>query len=192
MNWIRRNYVATIIIWLFLTVVSVVTLPDISALIRQKGQVTLPVTSESFQAYKLNKQMQTGKNSSSVVIVYHNKSKLNQEDQRKINDRVKQLARQKKNYQVTKITSTLNGKEVAKQVISRNRQTELVNVDVEKTANFDQQAQQIKRLLKVEGLQTYVTSDTLLADEFSNTNKDNGNNRSLLYSLFSRIRKFIC
>lgn len=144
MNWIRRNYVATIIIWLFLTVVSVVTLPDISALIRQKGQVTLPVTSESFQAYKLNKQMQTGKNSSSVVIVYHNKSKLNQEDQRKINDRVKQLARQKKNYQVTKITSTLNGKEVAKQVISRNRQTELVNVDVEKTANFDHQAQQIK------------------------------------------------
>lgn len=128
MNWIRRNYVATIIIWLFLTVVSVVTLPDISALIRQKGQVTLPVTSESFQAYKLNKQMQTGKNSSSVVIVYHNKSKLNQEDQRKINDRVKQLARQKKNYQVTKITSTLNGKEVAKQVISRNRQTELVLV----------------------------------------------------------------
>ena len=121
MNWIRRNYVATIIIWLFLTVVSVVTLPDISALIRQKGQVTLPVTSESFQAYKLNKQMQTGKNSSSVVIVYHNKSKLNQEDQRKINERVKQLARQKKNYQVTKITSTLNGKEVAKQVISRKR-----------------------------------------------------------------------
>lgn len=36
MNWIRRNYVATIIIWLFLTIVSVVTLPDISALIRQK------------------------------------------------------------------------------------------------------------------------------------------------------------
>src|SRR5699024_6738245 len=170
MNWIRRNYVATIIIWLFLTVVSVVTLPDISALIRQKGQVTLPVTSESFQAYKLNKQMQTGKNSSSVVIVYHNKSKLNQEDQRKINDRVKQLARQKKNYQVTKITSTLNGKEVAKQVISRNRQTELVNVDVEKTANFDQQAQQIKRLLKVEGLQTYVNSETLFVDEISNTN----------------------
>lgn len=121
MNWIRRNYVATIIIWLFLTVVSVVTLPDISALIRQKGQVTLPVTSERFQAYKLNKQMQTGKNSSSVVIVYHKKSKLNQEDQRKINNRVKQLARQKKNYQVTKITSTLNGKEVAKQVISRKR-----------------------------------------------------------------------
>lgn len=160
MNWIRRNYVATIIIWLFLTVVSVVTLPEISALIRQKGQVTLPATSESFQAYKLNKQMQTGENSSSVVIVYHKESKLNQEDQRKINDRV------------TKITSALNGKEVAKQVISRNQQTELVNVDVEKTANFDHQAQRIKQLLKVERLQTYVTSDTLLADEFSNTTEE--------------------
>lgn len=172
MNWVRRNYVATIIIWLFLTIVSVVTLPDISALIRQKGQVTLPATSESFQAYKLNKQMQIGENSSSVVIVYHKESKLNQEDQRKINERVKQLARQKKNYQVNKITSALNGKEVAKQVISRNQQTELVNVDVEKTANFDHQAQRIKRLLKVEGLQTYVTSDTLLADEFSNTTEE--------------------
>ena len=52
MNWIRRNYVATIIIWLFLTVVSVVTLPDISALIRQKGQVTLPVTSVYFASKK--------------------------------------------------------------------------------------------------------------------------------------------
>ena len=48
----------------------------------------------------------------------------------------------------------------------------MVNVDVEKTANFDHQAQQIKRLLKVEGLQTYVTSDTLLADEFSNTTEE--------------------
>lgn len=55
--------------------------------------MTLPATSESFQAYKLNKQMQTGENSSSVVIVYHKESKLNQEDQRKINERVKQLAR---------------------------------------------------------------------------------------------------
>lgn len=172
MNWIRRNYVATIIIWLFLTVISVVMLPDISALIRQKGQVTLPSTSESFQAHKLNKEMQTGKNSSSVVIVYHKESKINQKDQRKINDRVKQLARQKNNYQVTKITSALNGKDVAKQVISRNQQTELVNVDVEKTANFDHQAQRIKRLLKVEGLQTYVTSDALLADEFSNTTEE--------------------
>ena len=172
MNWIRRNYVATIIIWLFLTVISVVMLPDISALIRQKGQVTLPSTSESFQAHKLNKEMQTGKNSSSVVIVYHKESKINQKDQRKINDRVKQLVRQKNNYQVTKITSALNGKDVAKQVISRNQQTELVNVDVEKTANFDHQAQRIKRLLKVEGLQTYVTSDALLADEFSNTTEE--------------------
>ncbi len=81
MNWIRRNYVATIIIWLFLTVISVVMLPDISALIRQTGQVTLPSTSESFQAHKLNKEMQTGKNSSSVVIVYHKESKINQKDQ---------------------------------------------------------------------------------------------------------------
>lgn len=48
----------------------------------------------------------------------------------------------------------------------------MVNVDVEKTANFDHQAQRIKRLLKVEGLQTYVTSDTLLADEFSNTTEE--------------------
>lgn len=172
MNWIRRNYVATIIIWLFLTVISVVMLPDISALIQQKGQVTLPSTSESFQAYKLNKEMQTGKNSSSIVIVYHKESKINQKDQRKINERIKQLARQKSNYQVKKITSALNGKDVAKQVISRNQQTELVNVDVEKTANFDHQAQRIKRLLKVEGLQTYVTSDALLADEFSNTTEE--------------------
>ena len=49
-------------------------LHDISALIRQKGQVTLPSTSESFQAYKLNKEIQTVKNSSSVVIVYHKES----------------------------------------------------------------------------------------------------------------------
>lgn len=48
----------------------------------------------------------------------------------------------------------------------------MVNVDVEKTANFDHQAQRIKRLLKVEGLQTYVTSDALLADEFSNTTEE--------------------
>ena len=29
MNWIRRNYVATIIIWLFLTIVSVVVNTDL-------------------------------------------------------------------------------------------------------------------------------------------------------------------
>lgn len=172
MNWIRRNHVTTVVIWLVLAIMAIVMLPNISALIRQKGQVTLPSTSESFRAYKLDKEMQTEKNTSSIVIVYHKDGKLDQNDQRKINHQVNKLARQRKSYQVTKITSVLDGKEVAKQVISTNMQTELVNVAVKNTANFDHQAWRIKRLLKVDGLQTYVTSDRLLTDEFSNMTEE--------------------
>lgn len=169
MKWLKKNYIAAIVVWIVLAIIAVVVLPDTSALIRQKGQINLPRTSESTHANKLEKRMSTDKNTSSIVIVYHKNSKLNGNDQRRINQSIKLLNDNRDDYFVTGITSARDGKEVAKQVISKNKKTELVNIDIKNTADFDHQAQRIKRLLKVDGLQTYVTSDDLLTDEFSNT-----------------------
>lgn len=169
MKWLKKNYIAAIVVWIVLAIIAVVVLPDTSALIRQKGQINLPRTSESAHANKLEKRMSTDKNTSSIVIVYHKNSKLNGNDQRRINQSIKLLNDNRDDYFVTGITSARDGKEVAKQVISKNKKTELVNIDIKNTADFDHQAQRIKRLLKVDGLQTYVTSDDLLTDEFSNT-----------------------
>lgn len=168
MKWLRKNHIAAIIVWLVLAVVAVVVLPDTSALIRQKGQINLPA-SESTRANNLEKEMSTEKNTSSIVVVYHKDGKLNQSDQQRINQRVKFLDQHRDKYSVTEITSARDSKEVASQVISKNKQTELVNISVKDSADFDQLAQRIKRLLKVNGLQTYITSDNLLTDEFSNT-----------------------
>lgn len=141
MKWLKKNYIAAIVVWIVLAIIAVVVLPDTSALIRQKGQINLPRTSESAHANKLEKRMSTDKNTSSIVIVYHKNSKLNGNDQRRINQSIKLLNDNRDDYFVTGITSARDGKEVAKQVISKNKKTELVNIDIKNTADFDHQAQ---------------------------------------------------
>ncbi|GGI62682.1 MMPL family transporter [Limosilactobacillus caviae] len=169
MGWLKKNHIAAIIVWLVLAVVAVVTLPNISTLVRQQGHVILPASSESTRANRLAREMSTEKNTNSIVVVYHKDGKLNADDQQQINRKVKVLDEHRNRYNVTRITSARDGQEVANQLISKNRQTELVTVNIKDTAEFDHQAQRVKRQLKVKGLQTYVTSDDLLSDEFSNT-----------------------
>lgn len=169
MKLLRKNHIAAIIIWVILAVVAVIALPDTSELIRKQGQINLPKTSESSRANRLEKKMSTEQNTSSIVIVYHKSGKLTKDDQKKINQKVEYLDHHRHRYSVTGITSARDSKEVASQVISKNKRTELVNIDIKNTADFDQLSQRIRRLLKVNGLQTYVTSDDLLTDEFSNT-----------------------
>lgn len=168
MNWLRKKHGAALIVWLVLTIVAVVCLPNTSRLVREKGQINLPASSESARANRLAQKIGDKKGTDSVAIVYHKSSKITKADQKQINKKVSKLEKHKARYHVTTVTSAKDGGAVAKQVISKNGRTELVNIALKKGAGFDQRAQQVKNQLAVSGIKTYVTSDQLLDDEFSN------------------------
>ena len=54
---LKNTRIISLIIWLIIAVVSVVSMPNLADLVREKGQITLPEDAQSLEAQQLLKEM---------------------------------------------------------------------------------------------------------------------------------------
>ena len=135
MQKLKNMRIASLVIWLIIAVASMMTMPDFTQLVREKGQVTLPKDTGSQIAQEMLKKMnENGGDSYQIIAVYSNKDgkSLTNEQQKEIHSALSELKANAKQFGITDIVSHLDNKETENQLVSKDNTTILTQISVDK------------------------------------------------------------
>lgn len=168
MRKINNKYAAALIGWIIVVLIAVFAMPNVSQLVRNKGNITLPSYTESQQASKIEKKANGNKSVRTYTVVFDNKSsgKLTKSQSDKINTKLNELSN-KKLLKITNVMGPSDNTETKKQLIAKDKATQLAQVTVKKNNSVGQQVKELQKQLQVSGIKTYVTGSDALNDEFS-------------------------
>ncbi|WP_439425617.1 MMPL family transporter [Oenococcus alcoholitolerans] len=171
---LKRTRFLIIIFWLVLSAAAIFFLPNVPKLVQNKGQITVPKSAYVEKGHRLQKRLNPKEAAShDIIAVYHNNSKLTNEQIADIKQVVRRLSNDRNKYHVSAITSLNDGKSVQKQLTSKDKTTMLVQISLKSNQNqIGQRSQTIKKQLKVNGLSLKMTGSDLVTHDFASATQD--------------------
>ncbi|WP_461223798.1 MMPL family transporter [Lacticaseibacillus suihuaensis] len=167
MKKFREQQWPALIAWLLVVVVAVVTLPNVSALVRQNGAVRLPASVQSSVADRIAKKANGNKNVRTYTAVFSNGNrKLTAAQSERIDAALTALHSQK-HLAVQAVLAPNANAQTKKQLIAADRTTQLAQITVKKAGTVKPQVEALTHQLKVAGVKTYVNGVDALNDDFS-------------------------
>ncbi|UQS84475.1 MMPL family transporter [Apilactobacillus apisilvae] len=166
-NFVKR-YTGSLVAWVVIVVLSIIFLPNMSSLVAQKGQTKIPSTSQSQVAQKIQDKWGHGiGNTMDTVVVFSNgNKKISASDQQKINYTINKLKDNKSSYGIKGLTTPNDNDATRSQLISKDKTTELVQLNVTKDRSIQSVNNQLQDVVKTNGINTYVTGGDILNDDF--------------------------
>lgn len=166
-----KNHYGALIAWLIAVVAAVIMLPDITQLVHDKGQTELPANVQSKLAEIDQDDWGRGQgNTREVVAIFNNgNDKLTATQKERINQTLKDIRRDKKKYGIKSITAANDNAETKKQLISKDKSTQLVQFLVDKDhddGSVTKMNDELTKAVKTPGVKTYVTGADILNNEF--------------------------
>ncbi|WP_416353516.1 MMPL family transporter [Agrilactobacillus fermenti] len=165
-----HNHVGSLVAWIILVIAAVLMLPNISGLIRDKGQTKIPDTAQSQVANAIQKDWGRGQgNTRQIVAVFNNGNKaLTPTQKENIETTIHRLDRHAKKYGIKSITAPNDNAETKKQLISKDKSTQIVQILVAKDhGTVNQVNQELSSAVRTAGVKSYVTGADILNEEFS-------------------------
>ncbi|MGA3270114.1 MMPL family transporter [Lactiplantibacillus pentosus] len=165
----RRRFTIQAIIWLVVMVAAIIFLPNISSLVRDKGQTKLPSSAKSQVAQVIQNHWGRNQNNTrQVVVVFNNgDSPLTADQKQAIDGTIKHFKDQKSKYHVKSMTAASDNAAAKKQMISKDKSTELLQLMVGKKQTVANMTKNITDGAKTAGVKTYVTGSDILNDDFT-------------------------
>ena len=164
----KKRYIVQAIIWVILLIASLITLPNINQLVREKGQIKLP--SDLTSQVADNIQNHWGRhedNTRQVVVVFNNGDrKLSANQQENIDATINSFKHQEKKYHIKSMTAPNENKYTRAQLISKDKTTEILQLNVDKNITVAKTRELITKGAKTPGVKTYVTGSDILNDDF--------------------------
>ena len=164
----KKRYIVQAIIWVVLLIASLITLPNINQLVREKGQIKLP--SDLTSQVADNIQNHWGRhedNTRQVVVVFNNGDrKLSASQQDNIDATINSFKHQEKKYHIKSMTAPNENKYTRAQLISKDKTTEILQLNVDKNITVAKTRELITKGAKTPGVKTYVTGSDILNDDF--------------------------
>ncbi|ANZ57782.1 MMPL family transporter [Fructilactobacillus lindneri] len=166
MNKFVKKYTVVAILWIVAVIAAILFLPNINNLEAQKGQTKIPSDMQSQVAENMQKHWGHHiSNTRQVVLVYHNDKKINASDQAKINHQLHQLTKKSDYYGIKGVTSVQNTPVAKKQLISKDKTTELVQLNISKQDSVETINNKLQKGARINGLQSYVTGSDILNND---------------------------
>ncbi|WP_125606946.1 MMPL family transporter [Lapidilactobacillus bayanensis] len=166
-----KNHYGALVAWLLAVVVAVVMLPNITQLVHDKGQTALPDNVQSKLAEIDQDDWGRGQgNTRQVVAIFNNgNDKLTATQKERIKQTLKDIRHNKKKYGIKSITAATDNAETKKQLISKDKSTQLVQFLVDKdhdNGSVTKMNNELIKAVKTPGVKTYVTGADILNNEF--------------------------
>ncbi|PWG00358.1 MMPL family transporter [Levilactobacillus bambusae] len=164
----RNKTTLSLIAWLVVVILSVVALPNMSQLVADKGQTKIPASAQSQVADTIQKHWGHNiSNTRQVVVVFNNGDhKITTSQQDDINDTITKLQDHKSRYNIKGITAPNDNSATKKQLISKDKTTQLVQLNISKDQSVQKMNEQLSSAVKTHGVKTYVTGSDVLNDDF--------------------------
>ncbi|WP_245954254.1 MMPL family transporter [Companilactobacillus formosensis] len=165
---IKNKYLVALIGWIIVVIAALVMMPNVSQLVRNKGNITLPSYTESQKASKIEKKANGNKSVITYTVVFKNGSgaKLTPNQSTKIDNQLNKLSNEK-SLKIKKVMGPSDNAQTKKQLIAKDKTTQLAQVTVKDDNAVGSQVKKLKNQLKISGIKTYVTGADALNDEFS-------------------------
>ncbi|KRL01753.1 MMPL family transporter [Liquorilactobacillus capillatus] len=165
----KRVFIIQAVIWLIVMLAAVVLLPNVSNLLREKGQTKLPSTAKSQVAQAI--QDNWGRNQGGarqVIVVFNNgDSPLTSKQKNAIEQTISHFKQNKQKYHVKSLTSANDNAATKKQLISKDNSTQLLQLMVGSQQTVAEMNKSITKAAKTSGVKTYVTGSDILNDDFT-------------------------
>lgn len=165
-----KNRVLSLIVWIVILFVAIVTLPNISQLTSAHSNINLPANVQSEVAKTIqNDWGKKKKNTYELALVFNKQhGKLTYADKMAINDTVDKLQNNKKKYGITDVLAPDSNIATRKKLQSKDNTTWVMQLNISKKhGRVSDIENQIKNAIKTTGIRTYVTGADILQNAFS-------------------------
>lgn len=174
MNRLIKHGWLPVVLWLLIFAGVIVTMPDMGALVREKGQVVVGSTYSSSIGSDILKKIDSANNENvkeiGVALVYNNPNKLTDTDKLKIKVRLGVLDQLKAKYHIIKMDNMFTNEDLADSLTSKDGTTMLVPLSIDKAGrSVSDIRDEITSVSKVDGLNLYTTSSDLVTEDFIRT-----------------------
>lgn len=169
MHKIQKWSYVIALFWAMVIALSLFSFPNVSKLVEEKGQITVPSTSQSYQASKImdNWGHHISGTRNMVLVFSSGNSKLTSRQKESISKTVNKLKNNKGRYHIKSMTSATDSPELEKQLISKDGKSEIVQVSVSKYKSVSLVEDKLKEAISIKGLKTYVTGAEALNNDFT-------------------------
>lgn len=162
----QKHYPA-LISWIVIVAVAIIAMPNVSALVREKGAVTLPDNAPSQMAARMEKKANGNKAVRTYTAVFSNgDNKLSTHQSKQIDTKLSEL-KNESGLTVTKVMGPSDNAETKKQLQAKDGTTQLAQITVKKNGQIASQVKKLRSQLKLNGIDTYITGVDALNDDFS-------------------------
>lgn len=164
-----KNHVGSLIAWILIVVISIFMLPNVNQLTREHSTISLPANVQSEVASTIGNHWGHHQNNTyQVVAVFNNKNgAMSKADQKNVNKTIRYLKRHKSELGIKSMLTPYENSATKKNLISKDKTTELVQLNVSKKKSVSNINKQLTKAVKTDGIRTYITGADILQDDFS-------------------------
>lgn len=172
-SWLNLR-TASFLFWVVLTIVMVVTMPDLDKLVREKGQITLPDYAQSSVADKILSEMESkGEDVYQFIAVFHSDEPLTEEQKQEIDKVIATLRDKKDELGITNILAYNESEETKKQLASEDGTTVLAQISVSQSQGMvDEVAGKLRNAAETETVDTYFTGTDIVLEDFAKSSQE--------------------
>lgn len=164
-----KNHIGSLIAWILIVVISIFMLPNVNQLTREHSTISLPANVQSEVASTIGNHWGHHQNNTyQVVAVFNNQdSAMSKSDQKNVNQTIRYLKRHKSELGIKSMLTPYENSATKKNLISKDKTTELVQLNVSKKKSVSNINKQLTKAVKTDGIRTYITGADILQDDFS-------------------------
>lgn len=184
----NKHYIWNVLGWLVIVLLAVLTIPNMSKLVADKGQITVPSSYQSTRATNMQKQWgRSQRGTTAVVVVFNNgDSALTGHQNTAIDKTIQRIKNHEDQYQIRSITAASDSSTAASQLISKDKSTQLLQLNVHKSSSHSITTirSEITKLAKTSGVTTYVTGADVLNQDFSDATQAGVQKTEIIAAIF--------
>ncbi len=172
-NWMNKR-TAGLLFWVVFSVIMVLVMPDLDELVREKGQVKIPESAQSEKAAAiLSKMEDAGEETYQYIALFNRKEQLTNNNLQEIEEVIDTLREREQELGITSILAFSDSEETKKQLAADDGTTVLAQISINKSqGTVEEVAQSLRDIIRVEGVDTYLTGSDLVVDDFSKSTQE--------------------
>ncbi|GEN96076.1 MMPL family transporter [Pediococcus ethanolidurans] len=187
MQKLVKNHGIALIVWIGIILISIFSLPNIDQLVRSHGDTKIPSAAQSQIANRIQSKWGYGQgNTTQVVAIFNNgNQKLTADQKENINSTINYLRDNKKKLGIKDITAASDNAETRKQLISKDKSTELVQVLVSKShGSYKTIDKELTKAVKTPNVKSYITGGDILNEKFSEATQAGVKKTEIIAAIF--------
>lgn len=187
-DWLNVR-TASFLFWVVVSIVMILTMPNLDKLVREKGQVTMPDYVQSTIANEILTNMETdGKENYQFIAVFHSKNKLTNEQKEEIDEIINEFRQKQDELGITSILAYNESEETEKQLVAKDGTTVLTQIAVDETkGTVEEVASSLKDIAKTETVDTYFTGTDIVLDDFAKSSQEGIKKTEIIAVIFILI-----